>query len=725
MIIDATKDAVQNVLNLVNLANQAAFAASNISLVEGGPVTVGVPSVATGPNGENTQVTLTGDPSVNFSGSINVFYNRRALNENVSMPPVKWKIDKTVTPAAFMSTVLAKLNLIAAEVQPITSIPVNAPSVQLSPIANSLVYAGVITLNLAWPPLAPHDFILDNMNGTGLLSGRPGDSGVMWKDNGAYSATLNAQLNGTGMLTTSAGSTAGGKSGTVTVPSEHVAILNFYPAVAPNPSDTNFGTTITFAGGGSLSGYSVTAQLVNNGTLNLSLTRSKGGVSTTVSTTKTWGLGTHVLSVTVSQNDTILKYDNAQVLETPGGIYIDSSSWGFTIDNGNEAAAVNVDKVEVKSIVGMDTVPQDLWAQTPINQQTYSDFNGVDRFAKQFTQTTNAGVYNGSIIWTCNNQIIRGVNCETGAIVQSLDIRTAIPNNLGAGYKLMFIDVNGIMWLWGSFYSSTLNANQQSLLRYDTKTNTIKDNLFVNDGIVSSMGMFRLASYRPGDAVVWFFQLVPGGQPGHLVSLDINTGAIVTTSPLSIYANGITWMERDTVNNILWVSDSNSNSVYRTLGLDLNNNTNVLFTLNSFQPFKSVFVPATGEMIVMDYLTNPTAFRLSKINSQAGTIGTQVTYTSSSTPTSISTVLGGRMAYNPATDEIMFVLQSSQTAVLDGTELWAFKRSDLTFSRVVIASVPGRTLYDFGLDAAGNVYAEFITDVGANYTTILARELLA
>lgn len=564
-------------------------------------------------------------------------------------------------------------------------------------------------------PAAPvnyYDYILDKFAGSGALSTHTGDSGVTWRDNGVYSATTNALI-ANNTLVTSPGAKAGGFSKTATLPAEHTVVLGFNVVIPPG--DANFNTTITFQGGGPLSGYKVNVNLTMDGKISFSLSRIRQGVPTIVSAQANWTQGAHTLELDVTKTDTILKYDGNQVAETPGGVYVDSSTWGFTLDNGNEVGAVNISKTEVHSVGEMTTPPIGLWNVIPNAGGGLTNIQG--KSSQVFTQVKDTnGNYTGTLLWTVDANKVIATNCETGAQDTLIDMATLVGNLSNVNYLPNAVDKNGLLWMqsWNGF-----GFDRGPLARVDLVNKVAKDQLYTGQAGATALNQcveIEFLCYKPGADVMWGYMTpYPGsGRPNQIIAMNITDGSIAQSLPTTFYSSGVVMMDIDTTNNILWVFDQQSQTVSRLRALDLNNNGNVLATIaNNITPQQnnSVYIPQYDEMVFAEYNSTLNAYRLNRIKGSTQQIIQQRVMTDPLLSDTSNSDFGGRkVLYNPATDEILVYVDYDPNWT---GELWAFNRSDLSKSRVVFAGDAGgggMDAYDYGIDQGGNIYVESLLD---------------
>lgn len=166
--INTAISAQENVLALVNAANPGL----NATLAQ---VSIGLPVVAAGTAGRNTEVTVTAVVDQGFSSSVVVAYTRRALSVGQAIATAKAvpvQILESDTDAQVLSKVATALGLIEAEVSLANIVrPTNENSpgsADVSADGDSLLYTGVYSVELTVPDAdVPLDeaVVVTDMNG--------------------------------------------------------------------------------------------------------------------------------------------------------------------------------------------------------------------------------------------------------------------------------------------------------------------------------------------------------------------------------------------------------------------------------------------------------------------------------------------------------------------------------------------------------------------------------
>lgn len=140
MQINASKTAIQNILDLVNGKNVG------LNLTEA-QVTVGVPSVfSEAENPRNSQVTLTAVVGSGYTGTKTIKYTRLGVGQSVVTLPERVYVVGAETEAEIKTAVATALNLVESEIEvSALTLPVDSSTpgqVSVAPKVDSLLYVG-------------------------------------------------------------------------------------------------------------------------------------------------------------------------------------------------------------------------------------------------------------------------------------------------------------------------------------------------------------------------------------------------------------------------------------------------------------------------------------------------------------------------------------------------------------------------------------------------------
>lgn len=165
MKINVAKSAIQNLVDLINSTNSA----TSLNLTTS-QVTFGNPAART-PDADPSNTSVSVSP-VNGqgigAGDITITYTRLALNQGVTGGASGSTLDFTVegndatASASLLATVADHLGLVPGQFQIDSSTPLSgvtqgggAVGILLTPVANSLLYAGNVTIQVEWPAATP------------------------------------------------------------------------------------------------------------------------------------------------------------------------------------------------------------------------------------------------------------------------------------------------------------------------------------------------------------------------------------------------------------------------------------------------------------------------------------------------------------------------------------------------------------------------------------------
>lgn len=700
MRIDPSKDALQNVIDLINAANSTVF-------VKNGPVQFSGVSDFTGPNGHDAKITLSGDRTQGYTGSVDVYYSRIGLDQNTTTPPLAYKVDATTTPAQLLAQAVSKLNLIPSEVQAISSIPKNAASVPLNPVANSLVYKGSINLKLLWPAPSPYVFLYDQFNGSGGLGSHTGDSGVQWVDSDPFHPDPGSALVG-GFLTTTNPTNTGGVSTTI-LPSEYVVEL----AVSIDQIvGAGVNTKLTIAGGAYYASYNLDVTLNSDGSMVFDSLRD--GAHQTANST--WVSGAHILKLLVEYGKTTVYWDNVQMLQVTSSLIIDSAPVKFKIDNGTMANAVRLDWIKARTNLAMDILPFSTWM---ISQAAQSWANGIAAGPDNKIWVT---MYDPNQI----KQYLRAFDRNTGALLTNIDISAL--TGFTSQYTVRFVTSNNIVWC------ENLNPPEgnPSVQRFDGNTGLWKDSIVV--GQYSSLQ--NLSLLAPDH--VW--GVFSGSSGTQLQKFDADTGNRIATVAIGsdpVYGNSATSsVVFDPTSNRVFVTRRNASTLATFLvGYDVSTGQQVASQPIVDYLYRSGCSVGVGGVVLV--ALNSTSDGLVSYDANLNPIHS-AKFSDSNTELStdpninISIQFGGPFKYIAQRDEIWFQAFRQKTDDPDHyrTEIWAVRRSDLGGARQVIdySVASGRIAYAsgdvpvFDCDQGGNAYSIHTNDNSNPNVPYIARD---
>lgn len=709
MRIDPTKNALQNVIDLINAANGTTFTQSS-------PVTYGTASAFTGPNGTNTVMTLSGVLADGYTGTQDVYYNRIGLDQNTATPPAGYRVTKTTTPTDLLTQAVSALGLIASEIQPIASIPANAPNVPLTPIANSLVYMGSISLPLVWPPLTPYVFLYDQFNSdsgpTTPLGSHTGDSGVKWLDSAPYHPNPSGLVS-SGFLSTLATDGGGnaipantGGVSSVIVPSEHVVevAIEIDQAVG-----AGLNAKLSIAGGGAYASYNLDVTLNNDGSILFDSLRDGAHVTASGTWTKTL----HILRLQVDYTGTTVYWDNVQVLHAASSMIIDTAPVKFMLDNGTLAAGSRIDWIKARTNLAMDTLPMETWAlPMAAGDQPTAVVAGPDN--KLWVT-----------VWNVNSIVmfLRAYDRNSYALLYEININTLTGSN--SRYAVRAVTPNNVVWC------ENLNPpeNPASILRFDGNTGTYKDSIAIGQYKELTSLTFQAPNHIWGELY--------DGSNTYLKKYDVDTAAEVASILISgdpVFSNNVlAGIAIDPTANRLFVVRRDSSMAPHLVSYDIATGQKLaaipaadyLLRVGCGAPVGDTsFVmldPAASDTIKA-YDANMNVVRSVKPGDLDVTL-------SATAPTTSYMQFGGPWKYMPQYDEIWFQVfrQTTEANAPFRTEVWALRRSDFGVVRQVVdySATYGRLQYTYGdnstfdFDHAGNVYGIYVADGTGSPTTLL------
>lgn len=147
MKIDKNKNAIDNVLALINDANKVNWTAEMVTVATPVAVTDG------SHGGRNTRLTVTAVPGMGLRGSNTFYYNRLGMLDSVLSPQTAYDVDGQTNNATLFGTVVDALGLVASEVELVEPVVDQMPQITLQPKGISMLYNESTVLTLNWPSL--------------------------------------------------------------------------------------------------------------------------------------------------------------------------------------------------------------------------------------------------------------------------------------------------------------------------------------------------------------------------------------------------------------------------------------------------------------------------------------------------------------------------------------------------------------------------------------------
>ncbi len=537
MFIDKTKDGLQNLLDLINLAN-------GTSLVKNVGVEFSAPVAHAGPSGHNTKITVTGDENQSYEGTQDLYYTRIGLDDNVAMPPVRWPIDAATTPAAFLTQVADGLNLVPSELAPIASIPYQALTVELTPIANSLLYAGVLTLALKWLPDPYHVYLMDTFDGNGSLLNRVPNVGGIWFNGGPNAEAQDGATSG-GYLDPAPGKTVFRARNNTLVGGEYVVEMEIFIGVEPdaNNSDIYFYCNLD-PDTSNFSGWYI--DFNNDGQIDFGCSRFPGS---TVYTNGTWTSGAHKIRLETRFTSTILFWDDVEVGRVEGSKPADTMLPYWIWDNGDTPQSLRIDKVTVRRMDGLEEPPFLLWSR----EWTPPDGSLYELYYADFSRDK---------LWYGDGKTLIAADTTTGNVVATLDINAFAGLDAGTnyGYRAPPELVRGFeLWLTRKL-SGGFTANVPSVIRVDVANNVFTTSI---GGSVSATEKYSHVGYREHSSVAMIRRKSDGTY--QLININPDTGAITQSYPFTVLAQGIQAAYYDNMQDMFWISDTDGSNRIRMM----------------------------------------------------------------------------------------------------------------------------------------------------------------
>jgi hypothetical protein len=150
MLIDLLKSPIQNVLDLLNTANNATIPVP----ITTAQVTLGAPAVvADEALDDNTTVVVSAVALGGYTGNVEITYRRLRLNASVVTPATGFLTNDTTTLASLKTAIATALNLLEAEFDLTGTLPATFGEITvmtLTSVATSLLYVGTINVNAEW-----------------------------------------------------------------------------------------------------------------------------------------------------------------------------------------------------------------------------------------------------------------------------------------------------------------------------------------------------------------------------------------------------------------------------------------------------------------------------------------------------------------------------------------------------------------------------------------------
>lgn len=138
--VDLVKSAKQNLITLINKANGTKFNVDELL--------IGTPTAPDTTYPEYTEVQVSGNEDQGYTDSVTVAYNRIDLGDIVLITSEYLPVATDATPAEVQQAVEAFLGTLAGEVKISDTFTADQTSVDVAPIADSLVYFNQIKLQL-------------------------------------------------------------------------------------------------------------------------------------------------------------------------------------------------------------------------------------------------------------------------------------------------------------------------------------------------------------------------------------------------------------------------------------------------------------------------------------------------------------------------------------------------------------------------------------------------
>lgn len=322
-------------------------------------------------------------------------------------------------------------------------------------------------------------------------------------------------------------------------------------------------------------------------------------------------------------------------------------------------------------------------------------------------------VVNGKL-WLCDNATVKAYNLADGSVVTTLDLNAylGVTNNVS---DIMALDANGVLWLSSR---SSYHTTQPSIIRIDTTTGTIKDGLF--GGTYRLTNDFSALCGEGTPNYVWaIHENRDSGTVRTLAKLDIVSGAIVSEYPLAKLYDTLVY---DHVNLKLWGVWSGAT----TAGLDVYNLDATTYapsvianltTVGAVNSIEVIHPTAWDEVVALSQNSSTNLYHLTRYKATDGSVLMDVDLSDPRLNPNTQTIasVSGPIKYNPITDEIYLTVSHQATPTdTDLVELWAFKRMDLSFSRIVAAGDVTGSVWDYAI-SNGSTYVLY------DSTTTLAK----
>jgi hypothetical protein len=740
MNIDETKSAELNVYALINQAN-------SLNLTPATGINLGTPTAFAGPDGHNTKMTLTGDQNKDYDGTVDIFYTRLGLEDNVANPDLGFRLDKTIYDYQFRASIVSRLKLVDSELAAWTRPPTDQPTLQLSPIANSLLYAGVLSINVLWPQY--YTYMLDTFTADGALASHVLDSGGNWTAADGINPVASGQLLG-GYLRVLPGDPAVVMRAPIVVPSRHALDLRYNFNRAVVAGDTTVLFTIKFTGPTVV----YTAEFWADGSVKI--TESYRTVTVTNSSTSynVWTPGEHSMWFYVEDGAWAFYHDDRQL---PATASYDMAKPGvLTIELTNNAASdvLQVNSIRIRTAEEMTTPPvKDLWSVPMSVLSRNTDY--VLTVEDDYWTDTSPDVI-GEYLWSCENGVIRGFSGIDGyEVTPTRDINTYL-GVTGADYSIIAVknNVNGISDLWLAS-NKPYTAGHSPILKFRCDQSSFSNryvygDLFKTEAATDEYRCFAPLGYKLTAQHVWCNRIVPGSGLNQVALIDF-LGNRKGDQTIVEAGYDLNCMYYDPIRARLWVSESGTSGsrvrVFNTTSIAGNyavapkiagagtggwGALTLVKTLNNFQFGPGSVVGLNTGLVAMpnggDVMT---LYDWNTATSQP-----RLTYFSGSDLTQLLTVdipdprvapitnwaqnIYSALRYAPVRNELLLKVQyEDQGTTLK--EIWAFKPNNLTYKRKVVTGGANRDVGNWTLDMVGNVFSEMRQTDG---TSKLVRSFL-
>lgn len=393
---------------------------------------------------------------------------------------------------------------------------------------------------------------------------------------------------------------------------------------------------------------------------------------------------------------------------------------------GFDSAYTNLTSlIGTQSLPGFDTVPWSTYAWSS---------SAVPSLA---TTSGSTMVLASGKLWHCDGWTLRAFDPYDGTLLSSLDIVAYVGGTqANSMYWIQAVDGNGLIWLATGNNIGYLST-RPSIVRVDSSLGVIKDGLLGGTSRSSGNEYTQLSGNGSSD-FIWSIHMnkPSGGSATYtLAKHDIVTGNVLAEySPVNMLSNnGLLY---DTTNRMLWRGYARSpDNKIDVNTLDSSNNPSLLVTeimkagsassyrLNSLLA-ANYTAPSGSEVAVFDVDRTTNQIYISRYKATDGTLIASVAPSDSNLvySTNPSSGFNGPLKYNTVTDELFALVYYLSGGTTFKYELWAFKRTDTSQSRVVLTDDGQHPVKDFALDASGNVYAVVYDNTAGTYSLFQSRQ---